>query len=71
MFDSITNEDNGRWYNAEMAKDDYKLINKDKVFEYISKEWESDNTKTIKNVKIRIFFTDEGWDKLNTFLDKS
>ena len=71
-FNSIINNFSGRWYNTDLKKySKYKLDDKKYILTYIIPEWElhNSNLKIIKNVPIKIHFTQNGWGKLKTILD--
>ncbi len=58
---------NGRWYDVNLHK--YRLDNNKLIFVYTSPEWEYKD-EIIKNVEIRIYFTEQGWEKLKKILEK-
>ena len=69
MFNSTTNDFSGRWYNIDLQKySKYKLNDKKYILTYIVPEWELPNFKIIKNVPIKIHFTQNGWQKLKTII---
>jgi len=68
-FNSTINDFSGRWYNIDLQKySKYKLNDKKYILTYIVPEWELPNFKIIKNVPIKIHFTQNGWQKLKTII---
>ena len=70
-FYSTINDFSGKWYNTDLQKyNKYKLDDKKYILTYIIPEWEllNSNFKIIKNVPIKIHFTQNGWKKLKTII---
>ena len=71
MFDSITIDYSGRWYNVDLFNNLFKLDGKKYIFTYYPSEWEVPTKKGFKikkNVKIQIYFTEKGWNKFIDYL---
>ena len=65
-FYSIKKNYSGRWYNIDLIKTGkYKLDNKKYIFTYKHKDWEyyNKNIYKITNADIKIYFTENGWNK--------
>ena len=72
-FSSINkNNYSGRWYNVDLLQNGKFSINhKNKIFTYIIPSWKEEKgnkLKTINNVKIHIYFNNQGWTKINNFI---
>lgn len=63
-YESVTKDYSGRWYDTEFLKSKYKLDGKKKILTYIIPVYEKEWNKEIKNVKVEIFFSEKGWNKL-------
>ena len=63
IYHSYNNKNfSGRWYSFQ--KNNYKLDGKKYILTYIIPEYDEwDTGKIKKNVKIKIFFTEKGWNK--------
>lgn len=61
-YESKTKDYGGRWYNTDVLNSKYKLDGKKKIFTYYVPQYEDEN-KLLKNVKVEIFFSEEGWKK--------
>ena len=63
----------GRWYSRDLLNPKkIKLNRKEHILTYIIPEWEmEDDPKyhVVKNVPIKIYFTDKGWDKFILFIE--
>ena len=65
------NKYSGRWYNTDLLKNGkFKLDQKKRIFTYIIPEWEKEIPKyhVIKNVPIKIYFSDNGWNKFTNII---
>lgn len=64
----------GRWYISDFIPDAKSFNSKDQTLNILLKKvpWEDfDTGKTkVKNVKIKIFFTQKGYDKITKFINK-
>lgn len=61
----------GRWYCGDLCESNHwKLNKKTRSFVWNAPEWTNWKDNSIKkNVLIRIFFTEKGWNKLTKFLE--
>lgn len=67
-YNNIHNNISGRWYDGDLKK--YKYENG--IFEYIIPEYEDETNgfKILKNVKVKIYFTEKGKKILDKILKK-
>lgn len=61
----------GRWYCGDLCGSDrWKLNKRTRSFVWNAPEWTNWKDYSVKkNVLIRIFFTEKGWNKLTKFLE--
>ena len=72
--DELKKTYSGRWYNTNLNFDNKSLDNKKKILTIKLKntEWEDFDTGkiSIKNVKIVVFFSPNGFEKINKYFTK-
>lgn len=59
----------GRFYNNNITENDKNISfdNEKRIMTYVVPEFEIDNGKIIKNVPVKIYFSDNGWNKIVNF----